>query len=104
MCPHAVLYNTETYQRGANSDELVLGMPYYFQGPVLRRMTAEQIWDSLLTLSVDNPDVRKSSDYGNSIYWKGKPVLVGTKNMNDVYNEVVALNSGDAFWKYTDIG
>ena len=50
-----VLYNTETYQRGANTEEIVLGMPYHFQGPVLRRMTAEQIWDSLVTLMVADP-------------------------------------------------
>ena len=29
--------------------------PYYFSGPVLRRMSAEQIWDSLLTLMVKDP-------------------------------------------------
>ena len=52
----AVLYNTETYQRGANSEELVLGMPYYFQGPVLRRMTAEQIWDSIVALALPEAD------------------------------------------------
>ena len=29
--------------------------PYYFSGPVLRRISAEQIWDSLLTLMVKTP-------------------------------------------------
>ncbi len=51
-----VLYNTEAYQREANSGELILGMPYYFQGPVLRRMTAEQIWDSIVALALPESD------------------------------------------------
>ncbi|TWU47959.1 DUF1549 and DUF1553 domain-containing protein [Rubripirellula reticaptiva] len=49
-----VLYS-KTYQREATDYELTSGTPYYFQGPVLRRMTAEQVWDSILTLAVANP-------------------------------------------------
>ena len=30
--------------------------PYYFPGPILRRMSSEQIWDSLLTLMVKDPN------------------------------------------------
>jgi hypothetical protein len=51
-----VLYNTKTYQRGANSGEMVLGEPYYFQGPLLRRMSAEQIWDSIVALALPEAD------------------------------------------------
>lgn len=49
-----VLYS-DTYQRQSSDYLLTSGKPYYFPGPVLRRMTAEQIWDSLLTLAVHNP-------------------------------------------------
>lgn len=51
-----VLFNTKSYQREANAQELVLGMPYYFEGPVLRRMTAEQIWDSIVALALPEAD------------------------------------------------
>ncbi len=51
-----VLYNTQAYQRAADSEELVLGLPYYFQGPTLRRMTAEQIWDSIVALALPEAD------------------------------------------------
>ncbi|HSJ03633.1 MAG TPA: DUF1549 domain-containing protein, partial [Verrucomicrobium sp.] len=44
-----ILYNTKTYQREATTTELAMGEPYYFQGPVLRRMSAEQAWDSYMT-------------------------------------------------------
>ena len=51
-----ILYNTKPYQREASLEELTLGKPYYFAGPILRRMTAEQVWDSLVTLAVNRPD------------------------------------------------
>lgn len=51
-----VLYNTKTYQRESNLEEPVPGAPYYFAGPILRRMTAEQVWDSIVALVLENPD------------------------------------------------
>ncbi len=47
-----LLCNTETYQREAVTREINLGEPYFFPGPVLRRMTAEQAWDSCVTLAI----------------------------------------------------
>ncbi len=49
-----ILYS-KTYQREASDYQLTSGEMYYFPGPVLRRMTAEQVWDSILTLAVNNP-------------------------------------------------
>ncbi len=51
-----ILYNTDTYQRAATTQEVQLGETYHFTGPVLRRMSAEQVWDSLVTLSRGNVD------------------------------------------------
>jgi len=51
-----VLYNTDTYQRAATAEEIPLGETYHFTGPILRRMSAEQIWDSFVTLSKGNVD------------------------------------------------
>lgn len=47
-----ILCHTAAWQREATTTDVDLSQPYYFPGPVLRRMTAEQIWDSLLTLAV----------------------------------------------------
>lgn len=47
-----VIYNTKAWQREATHYDVDLMEPYYFPGPILQRMTAEQIWDSLLTLAV----------------------------------------------------
>ena len=63
-----VVYNTETYQREAETMTPSLTQvdngTYHFPGPVLRRMSAEQIWDSLVTLTTSNPEgmVRRGWD------------------------------------------
>lgn len=51
-----ILYNTHAYQAEATSEKMAMGEPYYFQGPLLRRMTAEQAWDSYMTLVLGEPD------------------------------------------------
>ena len=64
-----ILYYTKTYQRQAHFDDLDPEEPYLFPGPTLRRMTAEQVWDSLLTLTLKKPDAmtRPSDDAYTSI-------------------------------------
>jgi len=49
-----ILHHTKTWQRSATRTESVAGEAYYFQGPVLQRMSAEQLWDSLLVLTKTN--------------------------------------------------
>lgn len=49
-----ILYS-RTYQREASDYDITSGEVYYFPGPTVRRMTAEQVWDSILTLAVHNP-------------------------------------------------
>ncbi|MDF1752882.1 MAG: DUF1549 domain-containing protein [Verrucomicrobiales bacterium] len=55
-----VVYNSNTYQRESETLTPTLTQvdngTYHFPGPVLRRMTAEQLWDSMVTLTTDNPE------------------------------------------------
>lgn len=51
-----VLLNTQTYQREAQRSEVASDAKNFFQGPILQRMTGEQVWDSMLTLAVENVD------------------------------------------------
>ena len=51
-----IILHSQTYQRQVATEELGPGQPFHFTGPVLRRMTAEQVWDSFLTLAVVKPD------------------------------------------------
>ena len=51
-----ILLNTRSYQRAAYAQDVELGAVYHFPGPLLRRMSAEQIWDSIVALMKENPD------------------------------------------------
>ena len=61
-----VLFNSQTYQRAASSSPDLEKGPYLFPGPLVRRMTAEQVWDSLMVVSVgsdiDNMLLRRGDD------------------------------------------
>ncbi|MEM9400001.1 MAG: DUF1549 and DUF1553 domain-containing protein [Verrucomicrobiota bacterium] len=58
-----VLYNTKTYQSASSLKEEVEVENYLFAGPLLRRMSAEQIWDSIWTLVLEDVDERKGGNY-----------------------------------------
>jgi hypothetical protein len=55
-----ILYNTRTYQLAAEGTEVTAGN-YDFQAAPLRRMSAEQIWDSLVTLGVKDANTLEST-------------------------------------------
>lgn len=48
------LMYTEAYRREVSNFDPSKDESYHFPGPVLRRMTAEQVWDSVLTIAVYN--------------------------------------------------
>jgi hypothetical protein len=65
-----VIYNSAAYQRAAYTKDIELGELYHFPGPLLRRMSAEQIWDSMVTLykpNADSPSVQSQIDRDSTI-------------------------------------
>ncbi len=65
-----IVFNSASYQRAAYSKEVELGEVYHFPGPVLRRMSAEQIWDSMVTLykpNADAPSIEAQVDRDSTI-------------------------------------
>lgn len=50
-----IVYNSKTYQRQATGAEYDPSEAYHFPGPILRRMTPEQVWDSFITMAVNDP-------------------------------------------------
>ncbi len=55
-----ILFNTETWQLETMADDLPEDLATYrYEGRPLMRMTAEQMWDSLVTLAIVDPDDRK---------------------------------------------
>ena len=53
-----VLLNVKAFGREAANYEVANDQPYYFEGPLLSRMSAEQLWDSFVSLSVPYADER----------------------------------------------
>jgi hypothetical protein len=90
-----IIYNTKTYQRQSSTHEVAGGEVYHYPGPILRRMTAEQVWDSLLTLAIYNPDnVRRPSMDGiadaadlNLVSATAKDVMQHWNKFNDKYGK-----------------
>ena len=57
-----VLLNLTIFENQALDQELEPLAHYYFQAPILQRMSAEQLWDSLLTLLVPEIDHRQQKE------------------------------------------
>jgi hypothetical protein len=88
-----VLLNTKTFQFVPNPQPSKVPGGDDFHGRQLTRLSAEQLWDSLITLAAGDPDKIPRRSLDDRIYVNGKPVLVGKKNMVQVSKEVLALDS-----------
>ncbi len=56
----SAILNSAAYQREAYTKDVQLGEVYHFPGPLLRRMSSEQIWDSMVALykpGADQPSI-----------------------------------------------
>lgn len=51
-----ILLNTKLFQRACKEEDYKSLEEYNFEGPILKRMTGEQLWDSLVTLVYANID------------------------------------------------
>ena len=76
-----VLVHTKLFQRTAPTADPQPGTPVTFTGPLLRRMTAEQMWDSLLTLVFDDVDERL------------RPLDERAKPIYDQYEELIKADA-----------
>jgi len=95
-----VLLYTRTYQFDSNPKQIGLSDPDYFNGRQLRRLSPEQLWDSLITLQKGNPDSLRTRQVSDSIYFRGKPVLVGKKDMKELSKEILAIKDYENYKTY----
>ncbi|MCR9243741.1 MAG: DUF1549 and DUF1553 domain-containing protein [bacterium] len=75
-----VLVRTELFARACPENDPPADQPYTFAGPVMRRMTAEQMWDSLLTLVYADVDDRL------------RPMGARAQPVYDSYNKIKDLS------------
>lgn len=82
-----VIYNSKTYQASASATPDLGKAKYLFNGPIVRRMTAEQAWDSLVVTAVgtyaDNVLLRRGDDLKAFALPAGKVTLAELKNAVD---------------------
>jgi len=57
-----IIFNSKTYQRQVAEEPYEPGTEFLFAGPALRRLNAEQIWDSYLALVMENPEAPKGNN------------------------------------------
>ncbi|GAA5484311.1 DUF1549 domain-containing protein [Haloferula sargassicola] len=95
-----VILNTKTFQFVPNPEPPKVAGGDDFHGRQLERMSAEQIWDSLITLVGGNPDGKAHRGVDRRIRIGGKPVSLGGKDLEQLYDEVVQLDSESEFRSY----
>lgn len=97
-----VLLLTKTFQFAANNQAFDAGMPQSFNGRQLERMTAEQVWDSMVTLVKGNPDALPKRNFGKTVYYDGKTVLGGKKTMAQLAEELLAIKTAGEYRSYVN--
>jgi hypothetical protein len=82
-----VIYNSKTYQSSASATPDLGKGKYLFNGPLVRRLSAEQVWDSLVVTAVgtyaDNVLLRRGDDLKAMALPAGKVTLAEVKNAVD---------------------
>ncbi len=82
-----VIYNSQTYQAQASPTPDLGKAKYLFNGPIVRRLTAEQAWDSLVVTAVgtyaDNVLLRRGDDMKVMALPAGKVTMAEVRNAID---------------------
>jgi hypothetical protein len=91
-----VVYNTRTYQREATVEDVPADKPYHFPGPLLRRMSAEQLWDSYVTLALPEPDGRKGNTGGRRGYAaKERVEQLRARDAEGILQQAIAVGAAE---------
>lgn len=84
-----ILYNTRAYQSLATTEEPDWADAYFFQGPVLRRMRAEQAWDSMMVLA-NGAEIDDKTGADGSMYKKILNIDFNTASNEEVWEHYEA--------------
>ena len=83
------IYNSKTYQAQAYSKDIIEVSKFNFNGPIVRRLSAEQIWDSLLTLTLSDIDQR--------YYPTSKYASAGVRDSYELFERLSEMNTDEIF-------
>ena len=103
-----ILFQVTAFENSSPSFAPNVETPYYFEAPLLERMSAEQIWDSFVSLSIPDSDERKQhseainqrldrfQEYQDTMYSLDEEKLVklarkGSKASKEINNQMEDL-------------
>lgn len=92
-----ILLSTDLFQRKSLKEDYKSLEEYTFAGPMLRRMTGEQLWDSLVTLvynNIDSPERIPGFGYDYSIIYERYKDMSGEEIYAD-FESLVDSNPGE---------
>ena len=78
-----ILLSTRAYARGAIAEETADHLPRLFAAPLLRRLTGEQVWDSLVALVDDTVDEKLTSEAADTSF---QSAVYNAKSIEDFFN------------------
>ena len=86
-----ILLNTKLFQRESKKEDYKSLEEYNFEGPILRRMTGEQLWDSLVSLVYNDIDSSKRFYLHNQPDYS--PIFNRYKDMpgEEIYQDIKKL-------------
>ena len=97
-----VLLLTRTFQFAANPKAFDAGVPQSFNGRQLERMTAEQVWDSMVTLVKGNPDVLPKREFSDAVYYPRAKLGDGKMTMTQLSKDILAIKTPAAYREYVN--
>ena len=83
------IYYSASYQAESYSKDVGDPQEFMFNGPVLRRLTAEQLWDSLLTLTVAETDVRRRVTAPKDLQYFGRDVYESFEKIQELTDDEI---------------
>ena len=87
-----IIYNTRVYQSIAIAEEPSRSKPYHHRQPILRRMRAEQAWDSLMLLA-HGPDIDQIKGRDGSFLKMLLDVDFENDSMADIFAKYEAFDA-----------
>ena len=83
-----ILLNTKLFQRESKKEDYKSLEEYNFEGPILRRMTGEQLWDSLVSLVYndidDQPRIQMQNQQDYSVIYERYKDMTGAEIYQDI--------------------
>lgn len=96
-----VLMLTAAFQAAPNAEpSIAIGGAEDFLGRRVQRLSAEEVWDSLVTLIAGDPDNQPARPVDDRIFFEGRPVLEGRMTMTQLSREVLAIEDEEQLRDY----